>query len=101
MHGLKQRKGASGIVAEVNLGFFHRFAGFDECGEVQNPIGFKLSQQRFDPRSVGDVGFNEIDTLRNFIALAVAKIVENSSLMACGGEEARDCAADVSGTSCN
>ena len=37
-HSFKEGEGGGGVIAEVDFGLDHGFAGFDESGEVEHPV---------------------------------------------------------------
>jgi hypothetical protein len=60
------------------------------------------STTRASPRrTVGKIGFDELDAGRNKLAPAVTQVIEYNGIMPFGGEQHGHCPADVSGTAGN
>ena len=69
-NGFEQGQGRGGVVAEVDFGLLHGFAGFDEGGEVQDAIegglfSGSLTKKAFDAGAIGDIGLDEFDACRD------------------------------------
>jgi hypothetical protein len=84
----------------------HRFAGFDESGEVEDTVEGSVfsgrpAKEAFNLVAIGDVGFYKFDPSGDEIAAGVAEVVDDNDLMSLTGEKRRNCSADVSGTSSN
>jgi hypothetical protein len=104
--GFQKRKRGGGVVAEIDFRGPHRFAGFDESGEMKDcvkrgaGIGGR-NEQIFDQRPVGQITLDEFDSLGHLLAPAVAQIIEYNGIVAFGGQQRGDGATDVSGTTGN
>ena len=100
--GFEQGEGGGGVVAEVDFGVLHGFAGFDQGGEVEDAVEGRLfsgcvAKKLFDASTIGDVGFDEFDTGGDQIAAGVAEVIDDYDLVPLAGQERRNCAADISG----
>src|SRR5947209_1087163 len=54
-HGLKQREGGDSVVAEVELGELHAFAGFNESGEVHDSVEAGFAKDGLDEGAVCEI----------------------------------------------
>jgi hypothetical protein len=82
--GFEQGEGGSGVVAEVDFGLLHGFAGFDEGGEVEHAVKGNvcigsLAKKTFDSGAIGDIGFNKFDAMRDEVAAGVAEVIYNTT----------------------
>ena len=102
----QQGKGGGSIVAEVNLGVFHGFAGFDEGGEVEDTIKGSVfiggpAKKSFDLSAIRDIRFYEFDAGGDLFATGVAEIVDDDDRVTLPGEESRYCTSDITRTAGN
>jgi hypothetical protein len=105
-NGFEQGERGGGVIAEVGFRGFHRFAGFNEGGEVEDavvrcPIGGCGAEKAFDDRLLGYVGLNEIDAGGYFLETGVTKVINDSNHVSLSAKERCNGASDVSGTAGN
>src|ERR1700722_6365594 len=84
----------------------HRFAGFDQCGEMQYGLKrialvFGNLEDICEQSPVCEVALDEIQARRNHLATSVAKVIKNRRLVAHGGEQRCNCATHITGTTSN
>jgi hypothetical protein len=84
----------------------HGFAGFDEGGEVENPVEGSVftggsAEKALNAGTIGDIALDEFDTERDHGAFGMAKVIHDDNLMAAFHEQFRNGTADVSCSACN
>jgi hypothetical protein len=100
--GFEQGESGSCVVAEVDFGVFHRFASFDECGEVQDAVKGSVSSSRFakeafDAGAICNVGLDKLNAIRNLFATGVAEVVDYHDLVSSLDKKYCDCSAYIPG----
>src|SRR5271154_1687673 len=93
-NGFEQGQAAGGIIAEVALGNFHRFAGFDQRGKMHYPLKFFFVEKKIQCGTVADIALNEIRSRGQGAAPSVREIIEDGdfvpSFEKLGGHHASD-----------
>ena len=64
---------------------------------MEYAVGLELAQQRFNAGAIGDIGFHERSAGGQFVALAVAKVVEHRDRVTSLHQDGGDGTADVAG----
>ena len=101
-HGLKQRKGCRGVVAEVDFGAHHGLSGFNEGGKVEDAVERRshivgCDKEVFKREPISDFALHKLDTGGEQVAPPMTQIVKNQSLVSLFGKQSRNCSADISG----
>ena len=97
-HGLEQGQGTDRVVAEVDLGALHAFAGFDQRGKMHDAVELSFAQSRFQQDTIVERSVYQERAIGNGRLPAVSEIVIDRHLVARSQKETADGSADVSGT---
>jgi hypothetical protein len=105
-HGFKKGKGGGSIVAEIQLGTDHGFAGLNEGGKVKHTVerlslAFGHDEKFFKGDTVGELSPDKLNPWREQFEPAVAQVVESNGFVALCHEESGDSSADIAGTTSN
>jgi len=98
-HRFQQRERVRSVVAEILLGEFHGFAGFDGRGQMHDAIDAVGGENAIEGLAIGGVSYDEFGPGRHCGFVAVAQIVEDDDLEAFLEEQRGDRASDISGAS--
>ena len=94
-HRFKQSEGVGGIIAEELLRHLHRFASFDESGEMHHGVDGVFLKQPIESGAIGDVSLNELGRGRYGSTVAFREIVVDDHLIAALQELGDDHAPDI------
>src|SRR5271154_3832449 len=94
-HGFEQAEGGRGVAAEIDLGMFHAFAGFDQGGEVHDSVEGTGSEDAFELGAVGNVALNEFGARRKQVAPGVTEVVVDDHFVTFVQQRVCDRPADV------
>jgi hypothetical protein len=84
----------------------HRFAGFNESGEVQNCVYWlatvlRMNENLINGSTVSEISLDEGNTFGDHLALCMAQIIKYNRFVSLGVKQPGDCATDISCTAGN
>ena len=97
-HGVEQAEGATGVVAEIELGRLHGFAGLDQGGKMHDAIEAAFGEGGLKERTIEQVALNEAGAGGDCGLPAMAKVIVDANLVASREKETGNGTADVAGT---